>query len=272
MTEGKIGIFDSGIGGLTVVKEVIKMFPWEPIVYLGDTARVPYGAKSSSTVTKFSLQALNFLQIKGVKLIVIACNTVSALSLSNLKKNFPLPIIGVLTPGAIKAVRVTKKGVIGVIGTEATIRSRAYPKIIKSINPKMKIRGRSCPLLVPLVEEGWLRGKVTRSVVRFYLKPLLKERIDTLILGCTHYPLLKPIIQKIVGDKVVLIDSAREVAKQVGKTLKEKNIVGNFRNEFSGNMPQHHFFVTDRPEKFSSFTRLFLGKNINGNVQKVTLE
>jgi len=272
MAKGKIGIFDSGIGGLTVVKEVIRLFPWESIVYLGDTARVPYGAKSSLTITKFSMQALNFLQIKGVKLIIIACNTVSALSFSNLKKNFSLPIIGVLKPGAAKAVSVTKKGVIGVMGTEATIRSRAYPKIIKSINPKMKVRGRSCPLLVPLVEEGWLRGKVTRSVVWFYLKPLLKEKIDTLILGCTHYPLLKPVIQKIVGDKVVLIDSAQEVAKQVGKTLKEENMFDSFKNEFSGNMPQHHFFVTDRVEKFSSFIKVFLGKNINENVQKVTLE
>lgn len=266
-----IGIFDSGIGGLTVVREVIKLLPWESIVYLGDTARVPYGAKSSLTVTKFSIQAINFLQTRGVKLIVIACNTVSALSLSSLKQKFSFPIIGVLKPGAAKAVRATKNGIIGVTGTEATIRSRAYPKIIKSINSKIKVRGRSCPLLVPLIEEGWLRGKVTHSVVSFYLRPLLKERIDTLILGCTHYPLLKPVIKRIVGDKIVLIDSAREVAKQVRKTLKKKNMLKEFK-DFSGKLSQCHFFVTDRPGKFSSLAKMFLEKNINGNVQKIALE
>jgi len=272
MTKGKIGIFDSGVGGLTVAREVIKLLPLESIVYLGDTARVPYGTKSSLTVTKFSAQALNFLQTRGVKLIVIACNTVSALSLSSLKKNFSLPIVGVLKPGAEKAVNTTRRGVIGVIGTEATIRSRAYPKIIKSINPKIKVRGRSCPLLVPLVEEGWLKEKVTYNVVSFYLRPLLKKRIDTLILGCTHYPLLKSVIQEIVGEKIVLIDSAREVAKQVRKILKEKNMLRDFKDWSGKNVSQHQFFVTDRPEKFSSLTKVFLGKNINGNAQKISLE
>jgi len=260
----RIAVFDSGVGGLTVVSEIMKLLPGEGIIYLGDTARVPYGTKSKRTVTRFSSQALGFLLNLKVKLIVIACNTVSALSLKVLRAKCPLPIIGVLEPGARKGVRATRNKIIGVIGTEATIRSGAYPKIISFLDPKIKVFCKSCPLLVPLVEEGWFNHRITREVISIYLKPLLRQEIDTLILGCTHYPVLRETLQKVVGDKVALIDSAQEVAREVKKVLCEHKLqaTNNWGNDF---------FVSDRPGKFIQLTGAFLGRPIK-NVHQINLD
>ncbi|MBI2495672.1 MAG: glutamate racemase, partial [Candidatus Omnitrophica bacterium] len=205
-----IGVFDSGIGGLTVVKALIEELPVESIVYFGDTARVPYGTKSKHTIVKFSLENVEFLLRFGVKCIVIACNTSSSWALPTLRKYFKVPIIGVIRPGALAAVRETRNKRIGVIGTNATIQSRAYETAIQRIDPAVKVFSGSCPLFVPLVEEGWLNGAISRQVARRYLEPLARQRIDTLILGCTHYPLLASTIQQVLGSGVSLVDSAKQ--------------------------------------------------------------
>jgi len=261
----QIGVFDSGVGGLTVLREIANLLPDKKIIYLGDTARVPYGSKSPETVNKFSEQGIKFLQSKGVKLIVIACNTVSALSLDFLKERTSLPLIGVLEPGAEKAISLTKKGIIGVIGTEATIASKAYTKAIMKIDRSVKVVEKSCPLLVPLAEEGWLRGEITKKVIQYYLRPILKERIDTLILGCTHYPLFKDTIQQVVGEEVKLIDSAKEVA------LRVREIAGDSSNVDCG-FHSYEFFVTDQPERFARVGKVFLKKKIYNKVKKINLE
>ena len=260
----RIAIFDSGVGGLTVAREIMKLLPEEGIIYLGDTARVPYGTKSKRTVTRFSSQALCFLLNLKVKLIVIACNTVSALSLRVLMAKCPFPIIGVLEPGARKGVQATRNRIIGIIGTEATIHSGAYSKIINSLDPKIRVIGKSCPLLVPLVEEGWFNHRITYEVISIYLKPLLRQEIDTLILGCTHYPVLRGTLQKVVGDKIALIDSAQEVAREVKRVLWEHKLQAT-------RSPRHDFFVSDRPGKFIQLTRTFLGSPIK-NVHRISLD
>lgn len=266
MSSYSIGIFDSGVGGLTVFRELASLMPYLKIIYLGDTARVPYGAKSSETVTRFSYQGIKFLQQRGVRLIVVACNTVSALSFDDLQKDIDVPLIGVLKPGANKAVKLTSRGVIGVIGTKATIMSKAYPRIIKSIDSGLKVIGKSCPLLVPLIEEGWLRGEVTRKVVYHYLRPLIRQKIDTLILGCTHYPLIKEVIQDVVGKQVRLVDSAKEVALKVKNIL---NLSPEINDKYS--FPPE-FFVTDHPSRFARVGSIFLGYSIDGKVKKVVME
>jgi glutamate racemase len=255
---GPIGIFDSGIGGLTVAKELIKSLPREDLVYFGDTARVPYGTKSPRTVIKFSVENALFLLRFRVKLIVVACNTSSSYSLSVLKRNFKVPVIGVIGPGARKAVDATKSGRIGVIGTNATVNSGAYEREIKSINPCLKVFSRPCPLFVPLVEEGWLSGKVTREVARKYLKPLKDQGIDTLILGCTHYPLLKGVIRDVMGGGVELIDSAREVASYVKEVLLLREGLASRGNKGA----QYKFYVSDESEKFSRTAAKFLNRRI----------
>jgi len=214
-----IGIFDSGIGGLTVLKEIVSVLPDENIIYLGDTARVPYGIRSPETVTRYSFENTQFLLSQEIKMLVVACNTASAISLDAVKKEFPLPVIGVLEPGARAAVASTKKRKVGVIGTEATIGSGAYEKAIKRLAPDVDVCSRACPLFVPLVEEGWTDNDVAALVAEKYLAPLRGEGIDTLVLGCTHYPLLKSVIRKVIGDDIVLIDSATETAKEVSDVL-----------------------------------------------------
>jgi glutamate racemase len=260
-----VGIFDSGIGGLTVLKEVIRLLPWEDTVYLGDTARVPYGAKSPETVTRYAIENTRFLLKASVKMIVVACNTVSAVSLASLRESFSAPMVGVLEPGARAAVRTTENGKIGVIGTEATIRSQAYTQAIQRIRPDIQVSGVPCPLFVPLVEEGWTREEVALRVAERYLDPLIKAGVDTLVLGCTHYPLLKPVIQKVMGGNVQLIDSAEEAALEVMKTLEaEKLLQGSPRT------PSRHFFVTDAPDRFGDMGRQFLGSELT-TVEKVEL-
>ncbi|MFY9402487.1 MAG: glutamate racemase [Candidatus Omnitrophota bacterium] len=257
-----IGVFDSGVGGLTVVKELIKQLPSESLIYFGDTARVPYGAKSKETVTRFSIENALFLSKHNVKLICVACNTASSCALPKLRKKFSVPIVGVINPGAKEAVYTTKNNRIGVIGTKGTIKSRAYEDEIKRLNPKIKVFSTACPLFVPFVEEGWLNQDVVLTVAKKYLQPLKDARVDTLILGCTHYPLLKKVIKKVMGKKVVLIDSAKEVAIEVKKILSGKGLL-NKRGK-----GRVDFFVSDNPEWFKGLTESFLGKPLK-KVKKV---
>ncbi len=264
MNNRAIGIFDSGIGGLTVLKELKKLLPNESTIYLGDTARVPYGIRSKEIVTRYSFENANFLISKGIKMLVVACNTVSSLSLEALKEKIKIPIIGVIEPGVRAALKKTKHNRIGVIGTEATIRSNAYQALIKKLDPQIEVFSQACPLFVPLVEEGWLDDNVTVEIARRYLEPLKMNNIDTIILGCTHYPLLKNIIRMVMGDEINIIDSGVETAREVKKILKELNIENNSENV------THQIFVTDSPEKFISVGEIFLEEKIK-NIEKIIL-
>lgn len=262
MTDSKInsfpiGVFDSGIGGLTVVREIIKKLPNENLIYLGDTARVPYGTKSSQTVIRYSQSNSKFLISKGIKLLVVACNTASAVALPSLRWDFEIPIIGVIEPGARKAVRITKTGKVEVIGTPSTIKSNAYKKAVENIAPEVKVYSKACPLFVPLAEEGWIDGEIAELTANKYLEPLKESGIDVLILGCTHYPLLKSTIQKVIGDEVVLVDSAEETALEIERTLKEDGI----SNESSSSY-KREFYLTDVSETFIEIAGRFLGDSI----------
>jgi glutamate racemase len=252
-----IGIFDSGVGGLTVFSEVEKTLPAEEIIYFGDTARVPYGTKSKETVTKFSVENVEFLMRHDVKLVLVACNTASSLSLDFLKRCFRVPIIGVIAPGAKNAVDSTRNNRIGVVGTKATIISGAYEKAVKKISGKIKVYSQSCPLFVPLVEEGWTNEDVTYEVASIYLKGLKNKGVDTLILGCTHYPLLKDVIRKFMGSKVSLVDSAREVAKEARSILDANGLL----NKNPGKK-KHKFFVSDEPGPFIRLSERFLKREM----------
>ncbi|MDN5331339.1 MAG: glutamate racemase [Tepidanaerobacteraceae bacterium] len=256
--EKPIGIFDSGIGGLTVAKEIMNLMPHENIVYFGDTARVPYGSKSKELITRFAREAASFLMKQDVKMIVIACNTVSATCLEELREMLPVPVVGVIEPGARAAVKATKNGMIGVIGTERTVKSGAYEKAIRMLSGTVKIFSKACPLFVPLVEEGWLDNNVAYFAAKVYLEPLKEEGIDTLVLGCTHYPLLKPMLKRIMGDGVVLVDSARETAAEVAQILSERSL------KRTGTGPScYRFFVSDNPEKFIEVGERFLQRSID---------
>jgi len=253
-----IGVFDSGVGGLTVVGQMGRILPEEDIVYFGDTARVPYGTKSKETVTKFSVENVEFLMEKNVKLVVVACNTASSLALDFLKRCFRVPVIGVIEPGAKGAAASTRNKRVGVVGTNATVSSGAYEKAIRKISPKISVFAQSCPLFVPLVEEGWLNKAVTRDIAAVYLAPLRAKKIDTLILGCTHYPLLREVIQGAMGDKVVLVDSAREVAKEARDLLDSSGLLNR-----RGRTGRHCFFVSDEPGRFVKTAERFLKRRIN---------
>jgi glutamate racemase len=243
--ERPLGIFDSGIGGLTVLKEIVRQLPAENLLYLGDTARVPYGIRSPETVRRYAFQCTDFLLQRDIKLLVIACNTVSATSLGHIQEKISVPSIGVIEPGARAAVRATRNKRVGVIGTEATIKSSAYRKAITAIDGSMVVFGLACPLFVPLVEEGWTDGMIAKLTAERYLKDLKDEDADTLVLGCTHYPLLKGVIGEVM-EGVALIDSAVETAKAVTAVLDELNL----RNR-SGAPGSQRYFVTDSPQKFS---------------------
>lgn len=251
--EKPIGVFDSGIGGLTVAHEIMTRLPNEEIVYLGDTARLPYGTKSPEAVLRFSRENLAFLKSKDVKLIVVACNTASALALPTLQAEERIPVIGVLDPGARAAVEVTKLRRVGVIGTTATINSSAYAKALHGIEPDIEIWSRPCPLFVPLVEEGWLDEKVTYLTARKYLEPMADFGADALVLGCTHYPLLKEVISRVVGEGVTLVDSATETANEVERLLVERDL-GSVRGEDGGIT----VYVTDIPYMFKEVGERFL--------------
>lgn len=253
-----IGIFDSGIGGLTVVRAIRKLLPNEDIVYLGDTARVPYGTKSPETVKRFALEDAAFLARQNVKAIVVACNTASSWALSDLEREYDFPVMGVIEPGVKCALSMTKNYRIGVIGTNATIMSRTYTTAIKSLNKNAAVFSKPCPLLVPLVEEGWINHPVTRETLKLYLLPLLKRKIDTLILGCTHYPLLKNVIRKIIGNQIGIVDSAEACANYVRSKLCEKNLL----NPIADRHGQLLAYVTDSPEHFTHLADRFLGRPI----------
>ena len=253
-----IGVFDSGVGGLTVVKELIAQLPGEDLIYFGDTARVPYGIKSQETVIKFSIENILFLLKQDVKLICVACNTVSSFALPVIKNYFKIPIVGVITPAVREAVYATQNKKIGVIGTRGTIRSRAYDNEIKHLDPKIKVTALSCPLFVPFAEEGLIEGNAVLEVARNYLKPLKEARVDTVILGCTHYPLLEPVIRQVLGKDVKLIDSAKQVAIEVKRILSAENILSKSRKG------KRRFFVSDNPEWFTGLAKSFLGETIKG--------
>jgi len=259
-----IGVFDSGLGGLTVVKELIWQMPNEHIVYYGDTARVPYGTKSRESIIRFSHENVEILLKYNVKMVVVACNSSSSYAMKDLRKGFSVPMVGVIHPGAQAAVKMTRNNRVGVIATSATIQSGEYARTIGGYNKRIKVFGRACPLFVPLAEEGWFHKEVTEKIAREYLAPLKKARIDTLILGCTHYPLLKKTIQKVMGEDVKLIDSARTVAKQVKSVLEETK-----RQRQGKAKARHKFLISDRPQEFESIAKKFLGDDISKSVKYV---
>jgi len=248
-----IGIFDSGIGGLTVMSAIRKRLQNESLIYLGDTARVPYGIKSAETVIKYAWQCSNFLVEKGVKAIVVACNTASAVALSELSRKLEVPVLGVIEPGAKAAIARTKKHAIGVIGTQATIFSNAYGKALKALDPDVRVMSRATPLFVPLVEEGWIDNEVVTAAVRRYLDGMHEEGIDVLILGCTHYPLLMEAIQNEIGADVSLVDSAETTASALERLLSAENI------QVKDGSGSYKLYVTDLPNKFEKIAGNFLG-------------
>jgi len=254
MDNRPIGVFDSGIGGLTVLKEIAEQLPGEDVVYFGDTARIPYGSRSKETVIRYFLQSARFLLTKNIKAIVIACNTASAMAMEEAQKQFDIPIIGVIEPGAKAAVAATKNSKIGVIGTKGTINSQSYQRTIRRMLPSAEIIGVACPLFVPIVEEGWENSDVAFMVSKHYLLELKEHNIDSLVLGCTHYPALRYTIDKVFDGKVNLINPAYETAKVVKSLLKEKNMLSSKLD--GGN---HYFYVSDDPENF---------KRVGGNILK----
>ena len=251
-----VGVFDSGVGGLTVAREIMRQIPNEKIVYFGDTARVPYGSKSRDTVTRYSRQIVRFLQAQKVKAIVVACNTASAYALDELEKEIDIPILGVVKPGAKVAAEATKNGKIGVIGTEGTINSHIYATYIRQINETINVIGKACPLLVPLVEEGLLKDPVTDEIAMRYLNELIDRDIDTLILGCTHYPLIRSTVGKIMGDKVTLVNPAYETARELKELLFAEGLLN--QKEMSLGENKYRFFVSDGAEKFQQFATSIL--------------
>jgi len=262
-----IGVFDSGVGGLTVVKELNRLLPDEKIIYFGDTGRVPYGNKSKETIVHYSLQVAYFLMKKKIKMLVVACNTASSVSLPTLKRHFHIPVIGVIDPGAKAAIENTKLNKVGVIGTLGTVRSNAYKKALKKIKPGVNVFQDPCPLFVHLAEDGWNRNRIAQMVSDEYLRSLKSKNIDTLILGCTHYPLLKDVIQKSVGKKVELIDSGRETAREVKRILEKKNLI----NKHKMTEKNHSvFYVSYFPHKFKEVSQRFLSKELK-HVHKVIL-
>lgn len=256
LSHAPIGVFDSGVGGLTVVREIMRQLPHERIVYFGDTARVPYGSKSQVTIIRYSRQIIRFLETQNVKAIVVACNTASALALPVIRKELKLPIIGVVKPGAQVASSVSKNKKIGVIGTEATINSAIYSHTIQEIDPEIKVIGKACPLFCPLVEEGWLKDPITEQIALRYLESFRGLGIDALILGCTHYPLLRSLIGKLMGDGVTLVNPAYETAAALKTLLEQEHLCNPVPPQLQNNMYQ--FYVSDAAEKFKHFANSIL--------------
>ncbi len=280
-SERPIGVFDSGVGGLTVLRSLTALLPRESFIYVGDTARVPYGNKSPEAVKRYSLEIARFFRRKGVKMMVTACNTASALALPELRAFMPVPVLGVIEPGARAALAATRTGRVGIIGTEATVRSRAYENAVKRLDGTIRVFSRACPLLVPLVEEGWTRHPVTRRVAGIYMTPLLKNKIDTLVLGCTHYPLLKSMLRRVAG-RVELIDSAEETAKAVRTRLEQDGLLrisGSAAPGAASHASGLHrgpkgrvaCFSSDDPAKFAGLGRRLLGWDL-AYVSRIRLE
>ncbi len=259
-----IGIFDSGVGGLTVAREVFKLLPQEHVVYFGDVGRTPYGGRSKEIITHFTRQDLTFLSEQNVKFIICACNTVSSVALDELRNEFKIEMIGVIEPGARAAAEKTKSGRIGIIGTQATINSNAYARYIHQIDPKLKVFSLACPLFVPLVEEGYIDKEATHLIARDYLRTMQDVDVDTLVLGCTHYPLLKDVISGVMGHKVVLIESGEVIAKVVNRFLADNGLL----NPPASPKPrsrkgEQKFFVSDVPDKFTNLASRFLGQPVD---------
>lgn len=265
MPERAIGVFDSGVGGLTVLKEIMRLLPEEELIYLGDTARVPYGTKSPRTVLRYALEAAAFLVQRRVKVLVVACNTASSVALAALEEQFNVPVIGVIEPGARRAAALTRRRKVGVIGTEGTVKSGAYARAIHAIDPAIEVLSAPCPLFVPLAEEGWAEHPVARLAAEEYLAPLQAEGIDALVLGCTHYPLLKPTLQRVLGSEVPLVDSAEETAQTVAKVLHDARLA---RRSGPG---AHRYYVTDVPARFERVGGAFLGAPLQ-KVEQVELD
>lgn len=256
MNAAPLGVFDSGIGGLTVARALFERLPRESVIYFGDTARVPYGPKSPDTVRRYSGEILAYLLRRGVKAVVVACNTSTAHALDYLKQQSPVPMVGVIEPGARAAVAATKTGAIGVIGTAGTIASGAYERAIKALRPDARVHARACPLFVPLVEEGWFDHPAAELIAREYLEPLGRAGVDVLVLGCTHYPLLKPLLARVMGPGVTLVDSAEETAKVVAEELAARGLLAK-----SGSH-DHTFVVSDDEPHFRKVGARFLGEKL----------
>lgn len=250
-----IGIFDSGVGGLTVFRAVQRRLPDENVIYLGDTARIPYGTKSLETVRRYSIEDADFLLSQGIKLLVVACNTASALALDTLRDHLPIPVVGVIAPGARRAAALSARQRIGVIATEATVASRAYTEAIRAVMPELRVIEKACPLFVPLAEEGWIGHPVTEMVAAEYLAPLRNAGIDTLVLGCTHYPILRPPIQTVMGDAVTLVDSGESAAEEVEAVLAACNLLNPGTTH-----RMTRFCVTDAGHRFRRIAEIFLGE------------
>lgn len=263
LTNRPIGIFDSGIGGLTVLKEILRVLPHENTIYLGDTARVPYGIRSPETVIRYSFENTKFLSFKDIKILVIACNTASSVSLDAIKSRVSIPVIGVIEPGAKAAAKATMSKKIGVIGTEATIKSTAYTKAIKAIDEQVEVFGLACPLFVPLVEEGWTEGHIAEIIAGKYLADLKGKDIDTIVLGCTHYPLLKKVIAEVMGSGIRLIDSAVEISQEIRGILENLGIKRDKKSPAF-----REYYVTDSPERFLKVGEQFLGQQI-ARIEKI---
>ena len=261
-----IGVFDSGIGGLTVVKKMLSMLPNEKIIYFGDTARVPYGSKSNSTIIEYANQDAKFLYDKNVKLIIVACNTASSVALDNLREQFDIPIIGMIEPGSKYALSKTKNGKIGVIGTHSTINNEAYSRKLKQLKGDVEVFEKACTLFVPLAEEGWTDHKATELIAEEYLEELINKEIDTLVLGCTHYPVLTEIIQKIMGPEVTLVDSGTAAALEVETYLSGIGL----RND-SNQIGKHQYYVSDLPNKFKTIAERFLGTELD-HIEKIDID
>lgn len=255
--KGAIGIIDTGVGGLTVMKQIMNALPNESLIYFGDTARVPYGGKSRETIIRYSIENVIFMMQKNIKMLVIACNTISAYALEKLKQIFNIPIIGVISPGAKRAAQVTTKERITVIGTKATINSGEYTREIQSLLPTSTVFSIPCPLFVPLVEEQFFSHQATRLIIREYLQPLKQQKVDTLLLGCTHYPLIQHIIREEVDQEITIIDSATTCAEEVAATL------NNLSLQSDNNRPQYMYYVSDDPLKFRMTGKTFLGNDIH---------
>ena len=263
-----VGVFDSGVGGLTVAREIMRQLPNENLVYFGDSARVPYGSKSRDNIIRYSRQIIHFLKTKGVKAIVIACNTASALALDVVREESDIPIIGVVEPGARAALQITQTKKIGVIGTEATVQSAMYGKIIKGLDPTVSVIGKACPLFVPLVEEGFAKHKVTEEIIDYYLASMKESDIDSLILGCTHYPLLRSRIRAYLGDKIQLVNPAYETAMDLKYILKESGMENAGKE---GEHATYSFYVSDAADKFKQFANSILPYDIE-TTQQINIE
>ncbi len=265
--QAAIGVFDSGIGGLTVAREIMRLLPNEKIVYFGDTARVPYGSKSKETIIRYSRQIIRFLQTHNVKAIVIACNTASALALETVSKEVDIPVIGVVVPGARAAIEATGNKKIGVVATEATIQSEIYTQVIQLEDQEMQVTGKACPLFVPIVEEGFAKHKIAEQVIDYYLEEMKNSNVDTLILGCTHYPLLRTKIREYLGDNIHLVNPAYETALDVKNLLEQENML----NTKKSHEVEHTFYVSDLADKFKRFANTIMPMVIE-STEKINIE